>query len=418
MSVKGIDVAKWNGTIDWSKVKNAGVKFAILKVINKQCVVEEAFERNYAGAQSQDIPTDVYNYSYATTVTKAVSDANTVLSVIKGKNIGCVWLDVEDKILMNLGMILIDIIKAYKQVIEGAGYKFGVYTGLSFYNTLIRPYHSFLDCDFWIARYPSGAVVDLSFEPLESKKPAIMHNLWGWQYTSSGRIDGISGNVDLSIKYDEMEVVQTKDKQTIRKGSKGADVTYLQTKLTERGYSLGKVDGDFGTNTENAVKQFQTDNSLTVDGIVGKNTWDALENSTLKRFSLKEDGEYYLSDNFRIKEFRCKDGSDSILIDVDFVKNKLQKIRTHFCASVTINSAYRTPDYNRKIGGASASYHMKGRAFDIVVRGRTPLEVAKYAQELGINGIIQYNTFVHVDSRNNRYWARNDNGKVTVKQSF
>lgn len=418
MSRKGIDVAKWNGIIDWSRVKNAGVQFAILKVINKQCVKEDAFERNYAGATAQGIPVGVYNYSYATTVSKAVSDANIVLSVIKGKDIRCVWLDIEDKTQMNLGMTLIDIIKAYKQVIEGAGYEFGVYTGLSFYNTLIKPYHSFLDCDFWIARYPSGAVVNLAFEPDMSKKPAIIHDLWGWQYTSTGRIDGIPGNVDMSIEYDEMEVISARERQTLRKGSKGAEVTYLQTKLTERGYSLGKIDGDFGSKTDTAVKQFQTDNSLAVDGIVGKNTWDALENSTLKRFSLKEDGEYYLAPNFRIKEFRCKDGSDSILIDVDFVKNKLQKIREHFGAAVTINSAYRTVTYNKQVGGASGSYHLKGRAFDIAVRGKTPLQVAQYAQQLGINGIIQYNTFTHIDSRNSRYWARNDNGKVTVKESF
>ncbi len=61
---------------------------------------------------------------------------------------------------------------------------------------------------------------------------------------------------------------------------------------------------------------------------------------------------------------------------------------------------------------------MKGRAFDIVVKGHTPLEVARYAQSLGIPGIIQYNGFVHVDSRPVRYWARNNAGKVTVKSSF
>lgn len=135
-------------------------------------------------------------------------------------------------------------------------------------------------------------------------------------------------------------------------------------------------------------------------------------------YSLKADGENQISKNFRVKEFRCKDGSDKILIDVDFVREVLQAIREHFNVPVTINSAYRTETYNRKVGGAKQSYHVKGQAFDIVVKNKTPGEVARYAQQLGVKGIIQYNGFVHIDSRKTKYWARNNNGKVTVKSSF
>ena len=272
--MKGIDVAKWNGVIDWKKVKEDGVQFAILKAINKQCKVEDSFNRNYTGALSVGLPIDVYNYSYATTVSKATSDAQAVLNAIKGKKVGTVWLDVEDKIQMNLGMTLIDIINAYKYIIEKAGYGFGVYTGLSFYNTLIKPYHSFLDCKFWIARYPSGAVVDLNFEPAESKKPNIIHALWGWQYTSTGKVNGISGNVDLDIRYND----PAKDNiayPVLRKGSKGVYVEVLQKKLNDAGYNLA-VDGDFGNKTLEAVKDYQKVNGLVVDGIVGAKTWEKL----------------------------------------------------------------------------------------------------------------------------------------------
>lgn len=272
--MKGIDVAKWNGVIDWKKVKEDGVQFAILKVINKQCKTEDAFNRNYAGALSVGLPIDVYNYSYATSVSKATSDAKAVLSSIKGNKIGTVWLDVEDKIQMNLGMTLIDIINAYKYIIEKAGYGFGVYTGLSFYNTLIKPYHSFLDCKFWIARYPSGAVVDLQFEPSESKKPNIIHALWGWQYTSTGKVNGISGNVDLDIRYND----PAKDNiayPVLRKGSSGVYVEVLQKKLNDAGYNLA-VDGDFGKKTFDAVKDYQKANGLVIDGIVGAKTWERL----------------------------------------------------------------------------------------------------------------------------------------------
>lgn len=156
---------------------------------------------------------------------------------------------------------------------------------------------------------------------------------------------------------------------------------------------------------------------LTPINKVTDNTTNQSESGIIK-YSLKASGEEQISKNFMVKEFRCKDGADGILIDTDFVRNKLQSIRDYFGAPITINSAYRTESYNKKVGGAKNSYHMKGQAFDIVVKGHTPLEVAKYAQTIGINGIIQYNGFVHVDSREKKYWARDNNGKVTVKSGF
>lgn len=137
----------------------------------------------------------------------------------------------------------------------------------------------------------------------------------------------------------------------------------------------------------------------------------------IKEYSLARDGQKQISRNFRVREFRCKDGTDKILIDTNFVKEKLQSIRDYFGEEVIINSGYRTAEWNRKQGGASKSYHLTGQAFDIAISGRTPQEIAKYAQTLGINGIIQYNSFVHVDSRSKKYWAR-DNGKTIKVNSF
>ena len=139
---------------------------------------------------------------------------------------------------------------------------------------------------------------------------------------------------------------------------------------------------------------------------------------SVKTYLLSKDGERNISPNFQVKEFRCKDGADTILIDADFVQKYLQKIRDYFGVAVTINSGYRTAAYNRKVGGATNSYHIKGQAFDIVVRGKTPKEVAQCAQKLGIMGIIQYNSFVHVDSRTTKYWARNNGGSVFSVKSF
>ncbi len=220
----------------------------------------------------------------------------------------------------------------------------------------------------------------------------------------------------------QYDSVVTGRRSALKFGSSGADVTYLQQCLTAKGYGVGAIDGKFGVKTLEAVKAFQAEHNLVVDGIVGTKTWVALEQQethiSVKTYSLSKDGNQNISPNFKVKEFRCKDGSDKILIDTDFIQNYLQKIRDHFGATVTINSGYRTAAYNKKIDGAANSYHVKGQAFDIVVKGHTPLEVARYSQSLGIMGIIQYNTFVHVDSRANKYWARDNNGKVTVKSGF
>ena len=134
----------------------------------------------------------------------------------------------------------------------------------------------------------------------------------------------------------------------------------------------------------------------------------------VQTFSLKKDGETKLTDNFKIKEFRCKDGSDEICTDVDFVKKKLQKIREWAGAPIIINSAYRTATYNKKVGGAKASYHVKGQAYDIVVKGKTLDEVCEYAESIGVLGIIQYPNkgFVHIDSRTTKYYSK-DSGKTS-----
>lgn len=117
-------------------------------------------------------------------------------------------------------------------------------------------------------------------------------------------------------------------------------------------------------------------------------------------YSLKKEGSIKISNNFRVKEFKCNDGSDAVFISPELLKI-LQNIRTHFGKAVNINSAYRTPTYNKKVGGSSYSQHMYGTAADIYINGVSPKEIAKYAETLldGWGGIGVYNTFVHIDVR-------------------
>ena len=111
---------------------------------------------------------------------------------------------------------------------------------------------------------------------------------------------------------------------------------------------------------------------------------------------------------FTVKDFQCKNGNDTVLVDTNLAV-LLAAIERHFGAQVTINSAYRDASYNASVGGASGSYHTKGQAADITVSGFGIYEIARYADyKLGGKGGIGCYTgsgFVHVDTRGYAsYW--------------
>lgn len=119
----------------------------------------------------------------------------------------------------------------------------------------------------------------------------------------------------------------------------------------------------------------------------------------MAKYSLKN-GNVQLSKNFSLKEFQCKDGSDTVLVEGKLVE-KLQKLRERLGKPILINSAYRTPAYNKRVGGAPKSQHMLGLAADVQVKGLTPAQVAEHAKAVGFTGIGLYDTFTHIDVRSN-----------------
>lgn len=120
----------------------------------------------------------------------------------------------------------------------------------------------------------------------------------------------------------------------------------------------------------------------------------------IRAYSKAKNGSEKLSANFKVKEFACKDGSDPVFIAPELV-DILQKIRNHFGKAVVINNGYRTPTYNKKVGGATYSQHLYGTAADIEISGVKPKEVAAYVETLmpDKGGIGIYPTFTHVDVR-------------------
>ena len=139
----------------------------------------------------------------------------------------------------------------------------------------------------------------------------------------------------------------------------------------------------------------------------------------IQTFSYLRDGEKNLSKNFKVKEFRCKDGSDEILIDMALVVY-LQAIRDWAGASITINSGYRTPNHNASIGGASNSQHIYGKAVDIVCSDKTPLQLAQRAETLGMKG-IEWNAdlgYTHIDTRTTKWYVKRQNSTYINVSSF
>lgn len=233
---KLVDVSSYNGVVDWKKAKSYGCQGAILKIIRKDLNKDKKFNENFAACNKNKIGWGVYNYSYATTATKAKSDMELVCDILdkidKTHFVYGVWFDLEDKAQAVLSKTKIaEIINAAQQVVESRGYTFGVYTGMSYYNEHID--RKLVKCNnWWIARYYRGdARMQIATNPDEEKKPAAANV--AWQYTSSGRFPrvistGNSGNFDLNVLCEEP--VKKKVEENTKKPVKKKTVYYPKYK--------------------------------------------------------------------------------------------------------------------------------------------------------------------------------------------
>ena len=127
----------------------------------------------------------------------------------------------------------------------------------------------------------------------------------------------------------------------------------------------------------------------------------------IRQYSFAKNGDRRLAPDFKVRELRCRDGSDTVMVD-ETLTVVLQCIREHFGKPVTITSGYRTAAHNAAVGGAKSSQHLLGRAADIRVQGVSVEDVAAYAESLmpDWGGVGRYPAkagratgWVHVDTR-------------------
>ena len=195
----GIDVSRYNGNIDWNAVKNSGVSYVIIRCgyrgsASGALVEDSAFRKNIQGASNAGLKVGVYFFTQAVNEVEAVEEASMVLSLIKGYNLTYpVFLDVEVTSGNNgrADHISVDtrtaVCNAFCQTIQNSGYKAGIYANKTWLTTHINT-PALTGYKIWLAQYAAA--------PSYSRTKYDM-----WQYSSKGKVAGISGNVDFNISY-------------------------------------------------------------------------------------------------------------------------------------------------------------------------------------------------------------------------
>ena len=186
----GIDVSEHQGKIDWAKAKAAGVDYAIVRCGYGQDQADQDDDYWYANANAcvkYGIPFGTYLYSYADTVAKAKSEAQHVLRLIKGYDLSYpIYYDLEESSIREKlsKRQIADIAQAFCDIIEDAGYEVAIYANKDWFTNYLTD-SRFDQWDKWVAQYNTTCTYEGEYSM--------------WQCSSEGKVDGISGNVDLNI---------------------------------------------------------------------------------------------------------------------------------------------------------------------------------------------------------------------------
>lgn len=194
MEKKGIDISYYQGNIDFNKLKGK-IDFAMVRTSYGNFKEDKKYKEYVKGLESVGIPYGFYHFSYATTVTEAIKEADGFINIIKNyKPLYPVAFDVESSSVTQdvRADELVDIVDAFCNRVEKAGYYVTIYANLSYFNGKLKS--TKLDkYDKWLAQW--------------SSKPTYKGNFGMWQYSSKGSVSGINGNVDLDIAYKDYPAI-------------------------------------------------------------------------------------------------------------------------------------------------------------------------------------------------------------------
>lgn len=233
-NINGIDVSLYQGVIDWEKV-SPQIDFAVLRCGYGSDIITQddaQYERNATECERLGIPYAIYLYSYATSESMIDSEVAHTLRLIGTHKPFCVYLDMEDNSTVVLGKTrLTAFAKRFCEAIKKKGFKVGIYANQNWFQNYLDV-KSIYDASYsvWCAKYSDST-------------PDIAASYDIWQYSSTGRIDGISGNVDMNYMYNDIR----KEMNKVKAVDNTPD-TYAKEAVDwaiKNGILKGTVEGDF-----------------------------------------------------------------------------------------------------------------------------------------------------------------------------
>ena len=294
---KGIDVSGYQGDINWNKVKNDNIEFAILKYCNiyddDQIQYDSKFENNYKNCKELNIPVGIYIYNYCNLIDNLEKNIKEILSNLSNKYFELpIFLDMEDKTILPEGKeYLSKMCNRFCEIISEKAFIPGIYANLNWLENYLD-ISQFSNAKIWIAQYNSECTY---------KKPYMI-----WQYSKTGKINGISGNVDLNYLYIQDKINYTLEWKMVMNKTYNCNleedgifgpmcksmalkhylyyktpiisndhVLFIQRLFNLRGYALVE-DSMFGPKCNEVTISFQEENNLTVDGCVGPDVTELL----------------------------------------------------------------------------------------------------------------------------------------------
>lgn len=294
----GIDISVWQGDFNLERAKRDGVEFVILKGGGGDdgLYVDRRFDENYKKAKSLNMPVGVYWFSRALTINDAKSEADFFYkNCLRGKKFELpVFIDVENRTQLSIGKrMLTDVIKTWCKDLTGRGWYAGIYSSLSYFRSYM--YDSELsDFPHWVAQWSTqldyahkdicgvwqfggetnyirsnkvaGMTCDQDYLLIDYPAYIKQHGLNG--YAKSASKPTKNTNVKQEACNVELPILRRGDKSGYVRTAQILLNKYYDAKLTE--------DGIFGPATEKAVIAYQRNRGLSVDGIIGAQTWKQL----------------------------------------------------------------------------------------------------------------------------------------------